>query len=119
MGTWPIGSAPAPAGRGALLSPFDRLVHDRKRTLQLFEFEYRLEMYKPAAKRHWGYFALPVPYGDRLAGKLDATADRSAGVLRVHALHEDVPFTTAMTADIGQESKELAEWLQLDLALPG
>ena len=81
------------AGRAALLSPFDRLLADRKRMGELFEFDYLLEMYKPAAKRRWGYYALPILYGDRLVGKLDATADRKAGVLRVAAVHQDVPFT--------------------------
>jgi uncharacterized protein YcaQ len=84
-------------GRTALLSPFDRLVHDRVRTEELFDFEYTLEMYKPAAKRRWGYFALPILHGDRLVGKLDASADRKASVLRVNAIHEDVRFTRAMT----------------------
>jgi uncharacterized protein YcaQ len=105
-------------GRAALLSPFDRLVHDRKRTVELFTYEYQLEMYKPAARRRWGYFALPILYGDRLVGKLDATADRRAGVLSVHAIHEDVPFTAAMRAEIGYEIEDLARWLALDLALP-
>ena len=81
------------AGRAALLSPFDRLLADRKRMAELFEFDYILEMYKPAAKRRWGYYALPILYGDRLVGKLDATADRKAGVLRVAAIHQDVPFS--------------------------
>jgi uncharacterized protein len=103
------------SGRAALLSPFDRLVHDRKRTVELFEFDYQLEMYKPAAKRRWGYFALPILYGDRLVGKLDATADRSAGVLRVDAVHQDVPFDRTMTAAIDGEVEDLATWLRLDL----
>ena len=103
------------AGRAALLSPFDRLVHDRGRTLDLFEFDYQLEMYKPAAKRRWGYYALPVLYGDRLVGKVDALADRKAGVLLVHAVHQDVPFTAAMTVEIDQEIEALADWLGLGL----
>jgi uncharacterized protein YcaQ len=102
------------SGRAALLSPFDRLIHDRKRTVELFEFDYQLEMYKPAAKRRWGYFALPVLYGDRLAGKLDATADRKAGVLHVNAIHQDVTFDKAMTAAVDQEIEDLAYWLGLD-----
>jgi uncharacterized protein YcaQ len=106
-------------GRAALLSPFDRLVHDRKRSVELFEFDYQLEMYKPVVKRRWGYFALPILYGDRLVGKLDATADRTAGVLRVDAVHEDAPFTRAMTAAVNREIRDLANWLTLDLARGG
>ncbi|WP_240676966.1 DNA glycosylase AlkZ-like family protein [Actinacidiphila soli] len=106
------------SGRAALLSPFDRLIHERRRTVELFEFDYQLEMYKPAAKRRWGYFALPILYGDRLVGKLDATADRKAGVLQIHAIHQDVPFTKPVTAAIGREIEDLAHWLQLDLSLP-
>ena len=107
------------AGRAALLSPFDRLVHDRGRTLDLFEFDYQLEMYKPAAKRRWGYYALPVLYGDRLVGKVDALADRKTGVLLVYAVHQDVPFTAAMTAEIDQEIAALADWLELGLRRQG
>jgi hypothetical protein len=102
-------------GRTALLSPFDRLIHDRGRTEELFEFEYTLEMYKPAAKRRWGYFALPILYGDRLVGKLDAIADRKAGVLRVNAIHEDVSFGKAMTAGVRREIDDLAAWLGLEV----
>jgi len=102
-------------GRAALLSPFDRLIHDRKRTTELFEFDYQLEMYKPAAKRRWGYFALPILYADRLVGKLDATADRKAGVLRVDAVHHDVDFSKTMTADVNREITDLARWLELEL----
>ncbi len=103
------------AGRTALLSPFDRLIHDRVRTAALFDFEYVLEMYKPAAKRRWGYFALPILHHDRLIGKLDAKADRKAGVLRVHAVHQDVRFTRAITADVDAEIDALAAWLGLDV----
>src|SRR5581483_3589337 len=101
-------------GRTALLSPFDRLVHDRVRAEELFEFEYTLEMYKPAAKRRWGYFALPILHGDRLVGKLDATVDRKAAVLRVNAIHEDVSFSRALTTAVWKEIEDLASWLGLE-----
>ena len=98
-------------GRTALLSPFDRLIHDRVRSEELFDFEYALEMYKPAAKRRWGYYALPILHEDRLVGKLDAVADRKASVLRVNAIHEDVKFTRAMTKAVQSELEDLASWL--------
>jgi uncharacterized protein YcaQ len=101
-------------GRTALLSPFDRLVHDRVRAEELFDIEYTLEMYKPAAKRRWGYFALPVLHDDRLVGKVDATADRKASVLRVHAIHQDVKFTRTVTKSVQAELEDLASWVGLD-----
>jgi len=117
-GTWRVDPAllgQTFAGRAALLSPFDRILHDRKRMTELFEFEYALEMYKPVASRRWGYYALPVLYEDRLVGKLDAAADRQAGVLRVHALHWDVEPTPAMVDAVDREIDDLATWLKLEL----
>jgi uncharacterized protein YcaQ len=105
--------------RVTFLSPFDRLVHDRVRALELFDFEYTLEMYKPAAKRRWGYYALPVLHGDRLVGKVDATTDRKASVLRVHAIHEDVRFTRSTTKAVQAELEDLAAWLGLNAIEPG
>jgi uncharacterized protein YcaQ len=101
-------------GRTALLSPFDRLVHNRVRAQELFDFEYTLEMYKPVASRRWGYYALPVLHHDRLVGKVDATADRKASVLRVHAIHEDVRFTRPIAKAVRAELEDLASWLGLD-----
>jgi hypothetical protein len=101
-------------GRTALLSPFDRLVHDRERALDLFDFEYTLEMYKPKEQRRWGYFSMPILHGDELVGKLDATADRKASVFRVHALHEDVRFTRVIRAAVNAEIESLAAWIGLD-----
>jgi uncharacterized protein len=120
-GEWRVDPAALGAdfeGRTALLSPFDRLVHDRARAEELFDFEYVLEMYKPAAKRRWGYFALPVLHGDRLVGKVDALADRKASVLRVNAIHEDVKFTRAISKGMQAELEDLAAWLGLGTIEP-
>ena len=70
-------------------------------------------MYKPEAARRWGYFALPVLHHDRLVGKVDATADRKGSTLRVHAIHQDVPFTRAIEAAVDAELEALASWLGL------
>jgi uncharacterized protein YcaQ len=120
-GTWRVDPAQLGqpfAGRAALLSPFDRLLADRRRMGELFGFDYILEMYKPAAQRRWGYYALPILYGDRLVGKLDAQADHRIGVLDVAAIHRDVSFSKAMTAAVDREIQDLARWLDLELVLP-
>ena len=101
-------------GRTALLSPLDRLVADRVRLQEIFDYEYVLEMYKPAAKRRWGYYALPVLHGDRLVGKLDAAADGAGGVLHVNAVHWDIEPTPAVTAAVDREIDALARHLELE-----
>jgi uncharacterized protein YcaQ len=104
------------APRVALLSPLDRLVFDRKRMEEIFEFDYQLEMYKPAAKRRWGYWATPILDGDRLVGKVDATADRKGGVFVVNAVHEDEPFSANQREAVDAEIDGLATWLDLQRA---
>jgi uncharacterized protein YcaQ len=103
------------ATRTVILSPFDRLVFERDRVTDLFEFEYALEMYKPAAKRRWGYFALPVLHHDRLIGKVDATSEHAEGVLRVDAVHEDGKWTKATRDAVAGALQELADRLGLEV----
>ena len=73
-----------------------------------------IELYKPKAKRRWGYFAMPVLHHERLVGKVDVAADRNASRLDVHAVHQDIRFTRAITAGVDDELGALAAWLGLD-----
>ena len=75
-----------PPARIRALSPFDPLIRDRKRLAWLFGFDYRIEVFVPAAKRHYGYYVFPLLEGDRLIGRIDMAGDRDSDVLQVKAL---------------------------------
>lgn len=70
-----------------ILSPFDNLLIQRKRTSKLFKFDYQIECYVPAVKRRYGYFCLPLLWGQQFAGQMDAKIDRKTGVLKILSLH--------------------------------
>jgi uncharacterized protein YcaQ len=98
----------------ALLSPFDPMVWFRERTLRMFDFHYRIEIYTPQPKRVFGYYVLPILLDDRIVGRLDLKSDRKAGVLRVQAAwaEEGAPRETAeRTAAL---LRETASWQGLD-----
>jgi uncharacterized protein YcaQ len=97
--------------RATLLSPFDRLIHDRNRTEALWDFHYRLEMYVPPAKREYGYYVLPLLVGDRLVGRLEPVLDRKAGVLTVKGAWGD-------TSRAGEALTDLAAFLGAELDAP-
>jgi len=91
-----------------LLSPFDPLIRNRKRTQSLWDFDFRLEIYIPKDKR-WGFFVLPVLHGNDLVGRIDPTMDRKAGVLRINALKWEpgAPADVPLEAVVGRLAKFL------------
>lgn len=100
---------PEPPGRLRILSPFDPLLRDRKRTERLFGFFYRIEVFVPEAKRKYGYYVFPVLRGDRIVGRIDMKADRNDDVLAVRAFWRErgVRASNALRNDIEAELERI------------
>ena len=106
-GEWvahPDASDEAVPDLATLLSPFDRLIHDRARAEALWGFRYRLEMYVPRAKREHGYYVLPLLVGDRLVGRAEPRFDRKTGTLELLGAWGD-------TSRLDEALAELESWL--------
>jgi uncharacterized protein YcaQ len=115
MYLWPPAATPRAVRARALLSPFDSLIWDRDRTLQLFDFHYRISLYTPAAKRTHGYYVMPFLLGERLVARVDVRADRGQSVLRVpEANGEPGQATAEVAAELAEELRLMATWLELE-----
>jgi hypothetical protein len=110
----------------ALLSPFDNLIWDRQRVRDLFGFDYRAEMYVPAAQRQYGYYVLPILHRGRLVGRLDPKADRKTETLIIRAIYLEPgqSITDELLAGIASTLREFmafhdSQRLQIERSEPG
>ena len=101
-----------PRSKTTFLSPFDPLVWDRARALDLFHFDYKIEVYTPAPKRKYGYFTLPILYNNALIGRIDPKAHRKEGIFEVKALHLEpgVVVDDALVAEVKAALRACAAW---------
>jgi uncharacterized protein YcaQ len=98
-----------------LLSPFDSLIWERSRTLRVFDFDYRIEVYVPEPKRRYGYFVLPLLVGDELVARLDLKADRKASALMVRGAFIEPGIAGAeVAATAAPELTAIQAWLGLE-----
>src|SRR5215212_9567522 len=95
-----------------LLSPFDPVVWDRARASELFGFDYKIEVYTPAARRRYGYYSLPILHDGALVGRLDAKAHRKENLFEVKAVHlePEVPVSEELVASLAGALRACASW---------
>ena len=108
-----LAAASAPTSRLRILNPFDPVSRDRTRLQRLFGFDYRIEIFVPAAKRQYGYYVYPLLEGDRFVGRIEAKADRKKGVLTVENIwwEQGVKETSARRGKLDSELERMARFV--------
>jgi len=98
-----------------VLSPFDPVVWDRARLLELWDFHYRIEVYTPAAKRRYGYYTLPILHRGRLVGRLDPKAHRDSGILEIRQipLEDGIDPSPELADGLAATLLDFAAWQKL------
>jgi uncharacterized protein YcaQ len=99
--------------RVSLLSPFDNLFCDRARTKLLFNFNYTIEIYTPPTKRKYGYYVLPILYGDKFIGRMDPLMDRKNEKLIIKAVYAEryAPKDKDTSREIRESVEQLSAFL--------
>ncbi len=97
--------------RTTLLSPFDNLICDRARTRQMFNFDFTIEIYVPAAKRKWGYYVLPILHNEQLIGRIDPVMNRETGTLTVNAVYAEADAPKNAGEAVAGAIRDLATFL--------
>ncbi|HEX2194318.1 MAG TPA: crosslink repair DNA glycosylase YcaQ family protein [Candidatus Limnocylindria bacterium] len=97
--------------RTTLLGPFDPLIHDRERTLALFGFAFKFELYVPAARRQYGPYTLAILHGDRLVGRLDSAVDRRRGTFEVRGAWAEPDAPPRAWPEVRAAVEDLAAWV--------
>jgi len=120
-----LATAPKPTARLRILNPFDPVLRDRKRLKRLFGFDYRIEIFVPAAKREYGYYIYPLLEGSRLIGRVEIISDRKSAALHVKRVwtEQGIKWTPARAKKLDAETARLARLVDAkavhtDYALP-
>ncbi len=111
-----LADAKSPTSRLRILSPFDPAVRDRTRLARLFGFDYRIEIFVPAAERRWGYYVYPILERDRFVGRIELKADRKAGIVKVIQIWPEpgVKWTNDRAEKLDAELARLARLIGAD-----
>ncbi|MEP2980709.1 MAG: crosslink repair DNA glycosylase YcaQ family protein [Lentilitoribacter sp.] len=111
-----LASLEAPTTRLRILNPFDPAIRDRNRAERLFGFNYRIEMFVPAAKRQWGYYVYPILEGDRFVGRIEVKADRKKDTLNIIKFWPEgkTKWGAARIQKLHSELKRMARFININ-----
>jgi uncharacterized protein YcaQ len=111
-----LASLETPTTRLRILNPFDPAIRDRNRAERLFGFNYRIEMFVPAAKRQWGYYVYPILEGDRFVGRIEVKADRKKDTLNIIKFWQEgkAKWGAARVQKLHSELERMARFIKVN-----